>query len=46
MALLLDGEVQALDEQAEQIVFDRWDAAALDGKFAATLAEIKKVSKK
>ena len=27
MALLLDGEVQTLDEMAEQIVYDRWDAA-------------------
>ena len=32
MALLLDGEVQALDEMAEQVVYDRWDAAMLDEK--------------
>lgn len=34
MALLLDGEVQALDEMAEQVVYDRWDAAMLDEKWA------------
>lgn len=30
MALLLDGEVQVLDEMAEDIVFDRFDAILLD----------------
>jgi hypothetical protein len=33
MALLLDGKVQALDEMAEEIVYDRWDAALLDEKW-------------
>jgi hypothetical protein len=32
MVLLLDGEVQALDEMAENIVYDRWDAAMLSEK--------------
>ena len=29
MALLLDGKVQVLDEMAETIVYDRWDASML-----------------
>lgn len=37
MALLLDGEIQTLDEQAEMIVYDRFDAALLDEKFGAAV---------
>ena len=37
MALLLDGEVQTLDEQAEIIVYDRFDAALLDEKFGGAV---------
>ena len=37
MALLLDGEVQTLDEQAEQIVYDRWDSALLDEGFGSII---------
>lgn len=35
MALLLDGKIQTLDEMAETIVYDRFDAALLEGKFGA-----------
>ena len=34
MALLLDGKVQVLDEMAESIVYDRWDASVLEGAAA------------
>jgi len=37
MALLLDGKVQIIDEQAEEIVYDRFDAALLDESFGGTI---------
>jgi hypothetical protein len=37
MALLLDGEIQVLDEMAETIVYDRFDAYLLDEKFGAAI---------
>ena len=40
MALILDGKVQILDEMAETIVCDRFDAALLDEKFGATIKGI------
>ena len=43
MALLLDGEIQTLDEMAETIVYDRFDAALLDeGKIRHALSIAKK----
>jgi hypothetical protein len=39
MALLLDGEIQVLDEMAETIVYDRFDAYLLDEKFGAALKQ-------
>jgi hypothetical protein len=41
MALMLDGEVQKLDEMAEQIVYDRWDAAMLDEEIKLTIPKKK-----
>lgn len=40
MALLLDGKVQQLDEQAEEIVYDRFDAALLDEGFGSFLKQV------
>ena len=43
MALLLDGEIQTLDEMAEIVVYDRFDAALLDeGKIGKALSAAKK----
>ena len=35
-ALLMDGEIQNLDEQAEQIVEQRWELSEVGGKIAQT----------
>lgn len=43
MALLLDGEIQTLDEMAEIVVYDRFDAALLDeGKIGKAISAAKK----
>jgi len=42
MALILDGKVQILDEMAEEIVYDRFDAALLEGKVKEIIASMKK----
>lgn len=43
MALLLDGEIQTLDEMAETIVYDRFDAARLSEAFSSTMKAARKV---
>ena len=42
MALILDGKVQILDEMAEEIVYDRFDSALLEGKVKEITASIKR----
>jgi len=46
MALLLDGKIQILDEMAEDIVYDRWDAALLEGKIGYALKKAKVLTKR
>jgi len=40
MALILDGKVQALDEMAEDVVYDRWNAAVVEGLLNLTAAGV------
>ena len=46
MALLLDGKIQTLDEMAEDIVFDRFDAALLEGRIGHALKKAKTLAKR
>ena len=45
MVLLLDGEICQLDKMAEEIVYDRWDAALLESKLAKLMFQAKKATK-
>jgi len=46
MALILDGKICRLDEMAEEVVYDRWDASMLEAMGMPNMDAILAASRK